>query len=265
MKKNILLIGHGAMARKVLQELPDHLQISHLLIREAQRAETEAALAGSGIHIVTSLEECEAVPDFALECAGHGAVEQYGAEFLAKGIDFGVVSVGALANKALMDQLEAAAQAGKSQLHILAGAVAGIDALAAAREGGLDEVIYSSCKPPLSWLNSPAEQLLDLKSLTEPTAFYEGNAREAARQFPANANVAATIALAGLGFEKTRVRLVADPTVKGNVHRIHARGSFGEFDIELRGKPLVDNPKTSTLAALSAVRALRHGGDWIVI
>lgn len=265
MKKIILLIGHGAMARKVLQDLPEHLHINNLLVRPNHKEEAQAELEGSGIRIVTSLDECDPMPDFALECAGHGAVEQYGEELLARGIDFGVVSVGALANKELLDQLQAAAQAGKAQLHILSGAVAGIDALASAREGGLDEVIYCSCKPPMSWSNTPAERLLDLPNLSQAITFYEGDAREAARQFPANANVAATIALAGLGFEKTRVKLIADPTVKGNVHKIYARGEFGEFEIELRGKPLADNPKTSTLAALSALRALRHGGDWMVI
>ena len=143
-------------------------------------------------------------------------------------------------------------------MQLLSGAVAGMDGLSAAREGGLESVTYEACKAPRSWKGSHAESLIDLDGVTQASVFFEGTAGEAAKLFPANANVAATIALAGLGMQGTRVRLSVDPTITRNTHRIHAQGRFGEFSIELNGHPLESNPKTSTLAALSVVRACRQ-------
>lgn len=117
---------------------------------------------------------------------------------------------------------------------------------------------YQSRKSPASWRGSYAEMLIDLNAVNEATIFFEGSAREAARLFPANANVAATVALGGIGMDATRVQLMVDPVTQRNTHTLHVEGLFGEFRLELSGLPLADNPKTSTLAALSAVRACRE-------
>ena len=115
---------------------------------------------------------------------------------------------------------------------------------------------YRSRKPPAAWRGSPAEKLVDLGALTRRTVLYRGTAGEAALLYPQNANVAAAVALAGLGFDATEVELVADPDAPGNVHEIEAEGAAGRFAIQLQGKPSRSNPKTSALAAMSVARAL---------
>src|SRR5690606_15993483 len=155
--------------------------------------------------------------DLVVECAGHRAIEDHVMPALAAGYPCVVTSVGALAAPGLPERLEAAARAGGSRLELLAGAMGAIDALAAARLGGLDEVIYTGSKPPVAWKGTPAQQACDLDGLTDAAVVFEGNARDAARLYPRNANVAATLALAGVGFERAGVRLIADPRASGNV------------------------------------------------
>jgi aspartate dehydrogenase len=165
----------------------------------------------------------------------------------------------------LLKSLRSAAQDGNAHILLPAGAIGGIDAIAAMRAGGLHLVRYRSRKPPAAWRGSPAEKVADLGALTARTVLYRGNAGEAALLYPQNANVAAAIALAGLGFEATEVELVADPEAPGNVHEIEVEGAAGRFVIQLQGKPSRSNPKTSALAALSVARALLNLDATIVI
>lgn len=207
--------------------------------------------------VVTTTEDLIAArPDLVVEAAGHDAVALVGEAVLTAGIDLLISSVGALADDALRTRLEAAARRGGGRLDHLPGAIGGLDILAAARLCGLTEVTYVSRKPPAAWAGTPAATLIDLAAIAAPTPFYEGSAAEAARRFPKNANVAATVALAGLGFDGTRVRLVADPTVAGNVHEIAFRAACADVTIRIEGRPSPDNPKTSATTGWSLAQAI---------
>lgn len=254
---DVLLIGYGAIAREVMRRIgPDEPARIRWVLMRSKHDLPQA---------IYSLDALDAEPGFAVECAGHSGVVQHGAAILRRGIDLAVISIGALADQKLYDSLAAAAREGGAKLLLPAGAIGGADALAAARTGGLDRVVYTSRKPPRAWKGTPGEKVVDLDALKAPATLYEGNARDAATLYPQNANVAATIALAGIGFENTRVKLVADPAADGNIHHIEAAGTFGSFTVEMRGKPLPENPKSSTLAALSLVRAIRNRASAIEI
>lgn len=257
MTKRLLMIGYGAMGSEVHRLLPEGMELAWLVVPEDNAAAARDQLAGR-VEVLTAIDQCTGTPDLVVECAGQPGLASHGEAVLRRGLTLAVVATGALADEALYTQLSTAAREGGGRIQLLSGAVTGMDGLAAAREGGLDEVTYEACKAPRSWKGSHAETLIDLGAVTEKVVFFEGDAGEAARLFPANSNVAATIALAGVGMRDTRVQLTVDPTTTHNTHRIYARGRFGEFSVELNGHPLESNPKTSTLAALSVVRACRQ-------
>lgn len=238
---------------RVLERHKDRIQIVGVL----RRPQHEDASAVTRIPCYTTLEEIGALAcDVALECAGHQVVAQWVPRLLSSGVDVVIASVGALADPEIEGMLRAAENQGKAKLMIPSGAVCGLDGLAAAREAGIDGVKYTARKPPRAWLDTPAEKILDLAGLREPAAFFNGNARDACLQYPKNANVTAAISLAGIGFDRTMVTLVADPGVTDNRHSIAATGAFGRFDISIHATPMPDNLKTSMLSAYSMVSAL---------
>ena len=150
--------------------------------------------------------------------------------------------------------LKDAANEGRATLHLASGAIGALDCLRAGRVGELQAVTYVGRKPPAGWTGSPAEETIDLDSLGgEARIHFEGSARDAAIRYPKNANVAAAVALAGIGMDETMVRLIADPTIEQNIHEVQATGDFGSFSFEIRGNALPDNPRSSALAAMSAV------------
>jgi aspartate dehydrogenase len=263
------LIGCGGMAQDVVAALcgartTSGVRIIGALARPGRGGEARAKLCG--VDIVEALDELLArKPTLVAEVAGQAAVAEHADAVLRRGIDCLLISVGALADTALLLRLKSAARDGNSRILLPAGAVGGIDAIAAMRFAGLTSVRYRSRKPPSAWRGSPAERLVDLGKLCERTVLYTGTAGEAALLYPQNANVAAAVALAGLGFDATEVELVADPDAPGNVHEIEAEGAAGRFAIQLQGKPSRTNPKTSALAAFSVARALLNEQATIVI
>ncbi|MCQ9617558.1 aspartate dehydrogenase [Paenalcaligenes niemegkensis] len=262
--KKIAFIGYGAMARTVQNYLPDTVQLGWVVVMEHSREALQQEL-GTGVQVVSHIQDIAGSPELVLEMAGQEGLKAHVFDVLQRGWNLAVISVGAFADSQFEQAVRQTATQNDAQVFVLPGAIAGVDGLAAARTMGLDTVVYQGRKRPASWKGSHAETLVDLDALTEATVFFKGTAREAARLFPANANVAATIALAGVGMDATQVELIADPAMSRNQHLIRAEGGFGEMQIEMQGVSLADNPKTSTLAALSVVRACQQVGDALVI
>lgn len=264
---HVAIIGLGAIARDLVEILrtqspPDQISV---LVRPGRAAAAQDALGAAGSVTQDLATLLAARPDVVVECAGHGAVAAYGAAVLASGADLVVASVGALAEADLAAALAAAARKSGAQCVVPAGAIGGIDALGAARLSGLTSVAYTGTKPPRAWAGTPAEEVADLAALKAPVTFFEGSARQAAQRYPKNANVAATLALAGMGMDKTHVRLVADPGTTQNTHAFRVASQALDFSMELVGKPSPHNPKTSRSTVYSIARAVLNRDAAIAI
>jgi len=264
---NIALIGCGAISSSILQLLKSYPTITVrwlVLPRFDEQSKKFAEKNAPQATPVLSLAKND-YPDLLVECAGHKAILQHVLPALKRGINVVVASIGALSSG---DTLQLLIQAGinnNAKIYLPSGAIGGIDALVAAKIGGLDKVIYNGSKPPLAWINTPAENLCDLMNLKQPYCFFSGTARDAAQLYPKNANVAATLALSTLGMDQTLVNLYADPNITQNVHHIEACGTFGNMDVTMRGNPLADNPKTSALTVYSLLRTIVNQNETLVI
>jgi aspartate dehydrogenase len=198
-------------------------------------------------------------PDLVLEAASADAVRSFAADVFECGADLMMVSVGALADTEFFAGLIERAKKNSRRLYIPSGAIGGLDIIKAAIHGGLEECRLTTTKPPQALRDAPyvRQQRIDLETIREATVIFEGTASQAVRFFPQNLNVAATISLAGLGLDRTMVRIIADPAATRNVHEVFVRGNFGEATIRLVNQPSLANPKSSYLASLSVIATLQ--------
>ena len=264
--QTIAIIGCGAISQAVAAYLAEYedVVIGAAIINPGAEARARD-LFGRDVEIAQSVDGLTSQVDLVADCAGHPALRQHGEAILARGINLVSVSSGALADAGLYDRLVAAAKHGGSQLRVVAGAIGALDALSAASIGSLAKVTYRGRKPPQGWRGSPAEAKLDLDALSEATVHFSGSARNAALEYPKNANVAASVALAGIGFDDTIVELIADPDVERNIHEIVAEGDFGRYEFRIEGRSLPDNPRSSAITAMSVVREILSPASPIVI
>lgn len=199
-------------------------------------------------------------PNIIIEAASQQAVKNFGRQIIESGKDLMVMSVGALADTTFLQELLqlAALKNSDSKIYVPSGAIAGIDAIRSIRHLA-DSITLTTKKSPKALAGAPffTTTNVSLDNITKVTQIYEGSAAEAVKLFPANVNVAAVLSLAGIGVEKTTVRILADPETTTNQHEIVATGSFGEIKISVNNVTAPGNPKTSFLAVLSAIECLR--------
>jgi aspartate dehydrogenase len=272
----IAVVGAGAIGRQLvlgvgrgdagtaevvaIADVPERREALEALIGAVRGRAAPALLTDASRVIDTGA-------DVVVEAAGPSVVRDYGAAWLAGGVDVLVMSVGALADATVLRALEAAARAAGRSVLVPSGAIGGLDAVRAARLAGLDSVELRTTKAPRSLAGAPGivDAGIDLDALTAPTVVFEGNALEAVIAFPANLNVVAALSLAGIGPERTRVVLVADPAETRNVHEIRASGAFGELSLRFANLPSADNPKTSALAPFAALALLRRRAEAVQV
>ncbi len=260
----VALVGWGAIA-KTAAGLLANSPIDIVAVATTGRGPTPTDLPLGARFIVDPAELAATGPDVVAEAASRESVGPWCRAGLDAGADVIVSSVSAFADAAVLDELRAHAARVGAQIHIQPGALAGVEALSAARRMGIDSVEHRIIKPPTAWAGTPADAYCSLDTLTTATAFFRSSAAEAARAFPNNANVAMTSALAGIGPDATQIVLVADPAATTNRHELTAAGAFGRLEVSISNHPLPGNPKSSAMAALSLVRSIENRAVAFVI
>ena len=266
----VALIGYGAIGQMlfdVFRRKKAPVEIVGVLVRPGRAKAVRKAL-GAKVAVVESLKALlKTKPDIVVEAASQDAVRDFGETVLKKGIDFMVIATGAYGDPKLFKKHIAAAEKGGARLRLPSGAIAGLDGLLAMRAGTLTHVKYTSIKPPHAWSGTPAETEFDLPSIKTRTVIFKGKPAAAGRLYPKNANLAVTVALCGLGLDRTEIELVADPTLPAgtNASRLEVEGDSGTLTIERTGLAMPDNPKTGVLTALSMADDLMkivRSSDW---
>jgi aspartate dehydrogenase len=254
-------IGWGAINSRVgdlLRQRSANIEIVGIATIDQPAAR---ALIPAGIAFLDKPDRLRQIkPDLVVEAAGRATIDIWAPAALQYAKAMIIASTSAFVDDALLPHLKGLAEQYGSRILIPSGAIGAIDAIAGAAILGLDEVVHQIVKPPLAWKGTPAEKLFDPSNLAERRVFFSGSAREAAGLYPQNANATVVTSLAGIGLDRTRVELVADPSARTNGHRIMARGEFGKLEIALENNPLQTNPKSSELTALSLVRLIEQQG-----
>jgi aspartate dehydrogenase len=259
------LIGVGAIGRTVADALASGSIPGMELAAIAGRPGSSRRLAelARGWHCRWTADPLE-LPSFGsplvVEAAGVHAARAYAVALVRAGSDVVLMSAGALAEPGFAAELVETAGADGARVYVPAGAIGGLDSLMAAAQGGVDRVTLTTRKPPAALHGAPhlERHAIDLHRLDQPKVVFEGSAVEAIQGFPANANVAVTVGLAVGDIHLVKVRIIADPDSSSTVHRLEAHGDFGRLAVEVANRPSPDNPRTSRLAALSAVHILRR-------
>ena len=251
------LAGLGAVglgvARRLEQGIPG-LVLAAVAVRDRDKARRNLPQIGESIPIVAA-EALAQSCDIVVECLPPELFRSVATSVIEAGKIFMPLSVGQLIENW---DLVARAKATGARILVPTGALIGLDAVRAAAEGTIRSVTMITRKPPNGLDGAPylVERGISLQGLKEPRKIFDGSAREGARGFPANVNVAAALSLAGIGPDKTRLEIWADPGIDRNTHRIEVDADTARFAMTIEGVPS-DNPRTGRIVPLSAIAALR--------
>lgn len=245
-KLRIGIIGYGALGQAV-----------EAILRTSGRCTLGAVLVPSPRDVPPGVRLAHNLPDFlalghdiVVECAGQATLRQYAVGILDAGVHLVPASVGALADDALRGDVATAARRRGVEVRLPSGAIAGIDGLVAARAVGIDGVLYRGTMPP-----GVLRGIEPLAAGAGKTQVFSGTARDAVVRFPKNANLTATIALASVGLDRTRVEFHVDPAETSNLHELEAHGAFGAFHVAVRGTRISEASPSSRIVPGSLAQA----------
>jgi aspartate dehydrogenase len=259
--KSIGIVGLGAIGRAILRAGEAgklSVRVAGVTTRNEKTArEFLATLKNPPSYL--DLSELVAQSDLVIEAAGGKIVAELADKVFAAGKDLMVISVGALLDHP--EVIERARRTGR-RLYIPSGAIAGLDGIKGASVGAIEHVTITTRKPPAGLEGAPhlIQHGISLDGLKEEREVFSGTAREGCRGFPANVNVTAAVSLAGIGPDRTRLRIVAVPGLKRNCHDVEAEGEFGRLHIHVENVPS-ENPRTGKLTALSIIRSIQDAAD----
>ena len=260
--KRIGLLGCGAIGTEIALAIDSGkipAKITHVFDFSKDASKKLVSKLKNKPEITENVGLLAAAPlDLIVEAASQDALRDNALTILQNKKDLMIMSVGALLDESIFDIILDGCQDFKKSVYLPSGAILGLDGIRAAKDE-LELVTLVTTKNPKALKGAKFFETsdIDIDKITKPTTLYDGIAKEAVRLFPANINVAALLSLAGLGSEKTKVRIVADPNTNKNTHEILAQGKFGKFSIKVENVPSESNPKTSRLAVLSAIECLR--------
>jgi aspartate dehydrogenase len=255
------IVGLGAIGKTLVQKLRGGgvpgIELVAVAARDCETAKRYLTDIDNRIRVV-AIADLPKLADLAIECAPAAILDQIARPMLENGKKVMVLSVGALLDHS--DLIEVARQRG-GQIIVPTGALLGLDAVTAAAEGTIRAVRMKTMKPVKGLLGAPylIEHGIDIAKITEPLKVFEGTAREAARGFPANLNVAVALSLAGIGPDRTVLEIWADPGLDRNTHHISVDADSASFEMTIRNVPS-ENPRTGKITPLSVIAALRKLG-----
>lgn len=250
--------GFGAIGMTVARKLDEGLDGLHLAAvsaRDRDAAQRRMAGFANPVPVVVA-GELATIGDIVIECAPAAVFAEIAEPALEAGRIFMPLSVGQLLAH---PEYEALARERGARIVVPTGALLGLDAVRAAAEGTIESVTMVTRKPPQGLAGAPhlEQQGISLDGLEAPLKVFDGTAREGARGFPANVNVAAALSLAGIGPDRTRLEIWADPAVTRNTHTIRVEADSVRFEMKIENVPSEENPRTGKLTALSVIAALR--------
>lgn len=254
------LVGCGSIGRavaKAIDEEINELQLVSVYDIDRKKAIDLINHLQKKPEIAENISQVIEKTDLTIEAASPRVVGELLKTVIEKKKDILIMSIGGVLDN--LELIEKIKKGKDCRVFFPSGAIAGVDGLNAAREREIHSVTLTTCKPPQALAGAPyiLQQGIDLESINKPTMIFEGSCREAVKAFPKNINISAILSIAGVGMDKTKVQIIADPELTRNIHKLKVKGDFGEMEVKIENVPYPTNPKTSYIAALSAIATLK--------